>query len=35
MDTCLAIAYWIVLSPLSPDKDQSSIIFGPEKDQCD
>ena len=32
-DTCVAIAYWTILSPLLPDKDQSSIIFGSEKDQ--
>ena len=31
MDTCVAIAYWTILPPLLPDKDQSSITFGAEK----
>ena len=35
MDTCVAIAYWTMLAPLSPDKDQSFVIFSYEKDQCD
>ena len=27
----MAIAYWMMLPPLSPDKGQSSLIFGSEK----
>ena len=30
-DTCVAIAYWTILPHLSPDKDQSSVIFSSEK----
>ena len=33
MDTCVAIAYWTILPPLSRDEDQSSIIFVSEKGQ--
>ena len=33
VDTCMAIAYWAKLPPLSPDKDQSFVIFSSEKDQ--
>ena len=33
MDACMAIAYWTILQPLSPDKGQRSLIFGSEKDQ--
>ena len=33
VDTCIAIAYWMILLLLSPDKDQSSVIFGSGKGQ--
>ena len=32
MDTCMAIACWMILLPLLADKDQSYVIFGSEKD---
>ena len=33
MNTCMVIAYWMMLPALSPDKEESSVIFGSEKDQ--
>ena len=33
LDTCMTVTYWTILPPLLPDKDQSSGIFGSEKDQ--
>ena len=31
LDTCMPIAYWTMLPPISPDKSQSSLMFGSEK----
>ena len=33
VNTCVVVVCWTISPPLSPDKGQSLVIFGSEKDQ--